>query len=143
MLDQFHHVLVPLDFSDKNEIALKAVLEIVSSAPAPAHVSLLHVIEPIGILDDSGIERFTDQLREHADKELLKIAQRFSGLNVTVSCENRLGHRAREAVAFADENKVDLIVLNSHRIKDNESRHEPGLSYQIAILADCSVLLLK
>lgn len=141
MLDQYHHLLVPLDFSDKNDTALETALEIVSTSPA--RVSLLHVIEPIGILDDSEIERFTDQLRRHADKELRKIARRFDGLNVTVNCENRLGHRARETAAFANDNEVDLIVLNSHRIGDSESGHQPGLSYQIAILASCSVLLLK
>jgi|TARA_B100001964_G_C14110511_1_gene543563 electron transfer flavoprotein alpha/beta subunit len=42
MLDQLQHLLVPLNFSDNNEIAIEAAIEI--ALAAPARVTLLHVI---------------------------------------------------------------------------------------------------
>lgn len=140
MLDRFKHILVPLDFSDKNDVALEAVHDFVSANPAD--VTLLHVIEPIGSPDNAEVQKFTAQLQLHSEKELLKRAQQFSDLEITVSCESRSGNRVQEAVIFARDKAVDLIVLNSHQIQDNQTG-TTSLSYQIAILASCPVLLLK
>ena len=136
----FNHILVPLDFSDKNDAALETVHEMVSSSSSI--VSLLHVVETIGSPDDSEVRKFTQQLQEHSGSELLKRAQRFSDLDITVTCENRSGNRVQETLAFAADNEVDLIVLNSHQMVDNKTS-SASISYQIAILANCPVLLLK
>jgi len=140
MPGRFKHILVPLDFSDKNDVALETVHELVSSSTSV--ISLLHVIEPIGSSDDAEVQKFTLQLQEHAEKELLKRAQMFSDLDITITCENRSGNRVNETLAFAKDNEIDLIVLNSHQIKDSETS-SASISYQIAILASCPVLLLK
>ena len=136
----FNHILVPLDFSDKNDAALETVHEMVSSSSSI--VSLLHVVETIGSPDDIEVRKFTQQLQEHSGNELLKRAQRFSDLDITVTCENRSGNRVQETLAFAADNEVDLIVLNSHQMVDNKT-NSASISYQIAILANCPVLLLK
>ena len=136
----FKHILVPLDFSDKNDAALETVHEMVASSSSI--VSLLHVVETIGSPDDVEIRKFTAQLQEHSESELLKRAQRFSDLDITVTCENRSGNRVQETLAFAADNEVDLIVLNSHQMVDNKTS-SASISYQIAILANCPVLLLK
>ena len=143
MLDRFKHILIPLDFSDKNDVALEAVHEFASSNPASvSNISLLHVIEPIGDLVDAETRKFTEQLRKHSENELLKRAQRFSDLDIMVSCENRSGNRVSETLTFVEESAVNLIVLNSHQIRTGEA-NPTSLSYQIAILAGCPVLLLK
>jgi universal stress protein A len=142
VLDRFEHLLVPLNFSDNNEIALQTALDIASSAPS--RVTLLHVIEPIDLPEDSGVQNFTEQLRTRADEKLGQRAQRFSDHNVTVGCENLVGKRAKEIVRFARDNAVDLIILNSHKIQANEPEKElASLSYQVTVLSRCSVLLLK
>jgi nucleotide-binding universal stress UspA family protein len=136
----FKHILVPLDFSDKNDAALETVHGMVSLNSSV--VSLLHVVETIGSPEDLEIQKFTQQLQEHSEKELLKRAQRFRDLDITVTCESRSGNRVQETLAFAADNEVDLIVLNSHQMIDNKSS-SASISYQIAILANCPVLLLK
>lgn len=140
MHGRLKHILVPLDFSDKNDIALETVHEIVSSNPST--VSLLHVIEPIGSQDDIEVQKFTQQLHEHSEKQLLERARKFSDLDINVKCENRSGNRVHETLAFAKNNEVDLIVLNSHQVIDSQIS-SASISYQIAILANCPVLLLK
>ena len=142
MLDQLQHLLVPLNFADSNEIAIEAAIEIASTAPA--RVTLLHVIEPIDVAEDSEVQDFTEQLRSQADEQLLAREKRFSDLDITVTSENLIGSRATEIIRFANSNEVDMIILNSHRIQNGQPENALGkLSYQVAALASCAVLLLK
>jgi nucleotide-binding universal stress UspA family protein len=54
------------------------------------------------------------------------------------------GRRAEEIVKFAAANDVDLIVLASHRVNSlMVSRDWGTISYQVGILAQCPVLLVK
>ena len=47
-------------------------------------------------------------------------------------------------VRFAEEQNVDLIVINSHKIEWDEPTQGLGtISYKVSILADCPVLLVK
>lgn len=142
MLSRFRHILVPLDFSEKNQTALDVSFEL--AVTNEARVTLLHVIEAIDLPDDSEVEKFAHHLRERADRELEFRAQRFSDANLSVEWKIRVGKRAREIVDYESEHDVDFIVLSSHPINPQE----PGgglatLSYQVAILSRCPVLLVK
>ena len=54
------------------------------------------------------------------------------------------GRRAEEIVDFAAEEDSDLIILSSHRIDlENPGSSWTTLSYKVAILAQCPVLLVK
>lgn len=142
MFDKFKHLLVPLDFTEKNDAVLETVHEIVASTRA--RVTLIHIIEPIDDFGDVETKDFTRKLSEEADRQLLQRAERFSDTDITVTCENRTGKRNVEVVTYAGDNDVDLILLNSHTI-DPSMRDKTtfSLSYQIALLAPCAVLLLK
>ncbi len=142
MLDRFHHILLPLDFSDKNTVALDTAYDIVSSSLA--RVTLLHVIEPIAIADDEEIRTFTEQLRDRATAELQKRAAQFSDLDTSVSCESHIGSRSRAVISYSLDNDVDLIIVSSHPIVEGDAaRSMASISYQIAVLASCPVLMLK
>ncbi len=142
MFDRLSHIMLPVDFSDKNVVAMDTAYDIVTAKPAK--VTLLHVIEPISVSDDDEILKFTDQLRARADVELASLASRFSSLELDVSCVTLVGNRSKTAVRYAVENDVDLIVVSSHQLDSDDSpRSMASVSYQIAVLATCPVLLLK
>jgi nucleotide-binding universal stress UspA family protein len=54
------------------------------------------------------------------------------------------GHRAPGIVEVAIANQSDLIVMASHRIDPDRPGHDwATISYGVAVLAPCHVLLLK
>ncbi len=142
MIPRFQHILIPLDFTEKNRAALDVAFEM--AVANQARVTLLHVIETIDLPDDLEIQEFVEQLRQKADRELELCSQQFSETGINVDWKIRLGHRAKEVAAYSDRHDVDLIVLSSHPIDTEQpARSLATLSYQIAVLARCPVLLLK
>ena len=98
----FRKILVPVDFTEKNEAAIQAALEVIGSNEE-AEIYLVHVIETI----------------EHVE-------------------------RAEAIVAYAEERGMDLIVLSSHKVdRDHPALGWGTISYRIAIVARCPVLLVK
>jgi len=142
----FRKILIPVDFTDKNEAALAAALQM-ASHPDPAErgeVELLHVVETI---DHIGFEEMADfyrGLETRATAKLFALEDRFRDAGVTVRHETLFGRRAETIVRHAAERGADLIVLSSHKV----DREHPALglgtiSYRIAIVAGCPVLLVK
>ena len=60
MPQRFQHILVPVDFTEKNEPALQIALDV--ALQNKSRVTLLHVIETIGESDEE-IERFYEPCR--------------------------------------------------------------------------------
>lgn len=143
MLPRFQHVLVPVDFTTKNQAALDIAFEI--AEVNAARVTLLHVIERIDeAAEDGETEAFYERLREKADAELERRCQRFVEAGLPTEYKLRLGKRAEEIIRFVAERDVDLIVLSSHRIDTAEPvKSLATISYQVSILAPCPVLLVK
>ena len=142
MLSRFRHILVPLDFSEKNQAALDVAFEL--AVTNEARVTLLHVVETLDLPDDPEVEQFVEHLRERADRELEFCAQRFADAKLAVEWKIRLGKRAREIAAYEAEHDIDLIVLSSHPINpDDPGGSLATLSYQVALLSRCPVLLVK
>lgn len=139
---QFNNLLVPLDFSDKNQAALDIALEM--ARPDEARVTLLHVIENIDLSGDHEVDDFVTELKDRATQKLEAAAAPFRDAGVTADCVLRLGKRSREIAAFENDNDIDLIIVSSHSI-DAESPHRSvaTLSYQIAVMATCNVMLVK
>lgn len=142
MLSRFGHILIPLDFTEKNQAALDVGFEL--AVTNQARVTLLHVIETIDLPDDPEVEQFVNHLRERADRELEFRAQRFADAKLPVEWKIRIGKRSREIVEYEAEHAIDLIVLSSHPIDPENPRASLAtLSYQVAILSPCPVLLVK
>ena len=68
MLTKFRHILVPLDFTAKNQAALEIALELASQNKAS--VTFLHVIETIENLQDAELTAFYTRLASRAEAEL-------------------------------------------------------------------------
>jgi nucleotide-binding universal stress UspA family protein len=142
MLPRFHHTLVPLDFTEKNQSALDVAFEM--AVANQSRVTLLHIIEQIELPGDAEVDEFTDQLRQRSDRELELRGQRFAEANVPIDWKIRLGKRAAEIAGYETEHGIDLIVLSSHPVDaDDPARSLATLSYQVAVLSRCPVLLVK
>jgi len=109
-------------------------------------VMLLHVIERIEHLDTEfdELKPFYDRLAKSARKGLLEFSERFVADSVKVVDAIMYGKRTQEIVRFAIENNADLIIMASHRIDPDRPGHDwSSISYVVAILAPCPVLLAK
>ncbi len=142
MLSRFQHILVPLDFSEKNQAALDVAFEL--AVTNEARVTLLHVIETLDLPDDPEVEQFVGHLRERADRELEFCTSGSPTPSWRWSGKFAWENGRREIAAYEAEHDIDLIVLSSHPINpDDPGGSLATLSYQVALLSRCPVLLVK
>lgn len=138
----FQRILVPVDLTEKSLTAVDAAFEI--AAQSRAHVSLLHVIETIEHVTFDEMKDFYKRLENSARKGLQEFSQRFVTEGLRVDWDIAYGHRTQRIVDFAIENRVDLIIIASHRIDPDRPGHDwSTISYGVAVLAPCAVLLTK
>ena len=138
----FHHILVPLDFTQKNSAALKVALKLAKQNHS--QVTLLHVIETIDYAEDEEIAGFYESMKVRSRAKLAECANRFRDLDIPVAEKVMLGRRGHGIVTYAMRKEVDLVILSSHKIKLGQApKGWATLSYQISILCQCPVLLVK
>lgn len=141
----FSHVLVPVDLSDANRRAVEQARPLLAE---DGRVTLLHVIETIEDVPWEELEGFYQRLEQRADRHLANLAALLQDGGVPVDTRVVYGKRAREILTHADEHLADLILLRSHPVERDPEQAAPGqgwatLSYQVAILARCAVMLVK
>ena len=138
----FSNILVPVDFTLKNEAALNTALDLVRGKEAK--VTLLHVIETIEHVEFDEMADFYRSLETRSAAKLFGMEERFKQALVPVYHEILYGKRAETIVHYAEEHEVDLIVLSSHQVdRDHPALGVGAISYRIAIVARCPVLLVK
>jgi nucleotide-binding universal stress UspA family protein len=138
----FRRILVPVDLTDKSMAAVDLAYEF--AAQSAAEVTLLHVIETIEHVQFEELKPFYDRLENSARKGLQRFSERFVSSNLKLNQAIVYGHRTREIVEHATENRVDLIIMASHRIDPERPGHDwSSMSYAVAILSPCPVLLVK
>ncbi|MCA9231602.1 MAG: universal stress protein [Planctomycetales bacterium] len=141
-MNLFHHILVPLDFTQKNQAALETALRMAKQNHS--RVTLVHVIETIDYAEDNEIADFYASMKLRAQANMAACAERFHEVHVPVAEKVILGKRGPEIIAFALQRDVDLVVLSSHKIKLDEAPEGwATLSYQVSIMCQCPVLLVK
>jgi nucleotide-binding universal stress UspA family protein len=138
----FDHILVPTDFSDESRQAFDIALHI--AVPNQSRVTLFHVIEVIAGATFEEFEGFYSRLEKRALKSMDEWIQRSAQHDLLIEKIILYGNRAGEIVKFAANHQVDLIVLNSHKIDvENPGRGWGTISYQVGLLSDCAVMLIK
>ncbi len=137
----FLHILVPVDFSERNPEALALALALAKMSNG--RVSLLHVIKLIsGALEE--FQDFYEKLEADAHEKMTALiaAQPDSGIPLTVHII--VGHRVEEILRFTTAQDVDLVVMSSHKIDLQHPDEGWGtISHKVSILAQCPVLLVK
>jgi nucleotide-binding universal stress UspA family protein len=134
----YRKILVPVDLSARGQRVVAAARAL---AGTTGEVALLHVIETIADIPFQELSDFYDRLEKRAYEELEELAAGFAP-GAPVHREVVYGHRARSIVVYAEKWEADLIVLASH-VVERERPVVTTISYQVAVLASCSVLLVK
>jgi len=138
----FRRILVPVDFTAKNERALRRARELAELEAG--EVTLVHVIERLDDEIDEDLEGFYSKLEAKAEKKMAESLGLLGEGRFTKRSAIVLGQRARTIADFAESEKIDVIVLSSHRVDpDRPGADWMTISYKVAILARCPVLLVK
>ena len=138
----FQRILVPVDLTEKSLAAVDAACEL--AVQFKAEVTLLHVIETVEHIQFDEIKEFYQRLEKSANKGLKEFSGKFVMKKIPVHQAVIYGHRSREIVAFAIKNRADVIIMASHRIDPDRPGHDwSTISYAVAILSPCPVLLIK
>ena len=138
----FNHILVPLNFTEKNNAALHYAECLAKQHQA--RVTLLHVIETIEYAEDEEIAEFYEKLKVRARAKLANCAVKFEAAKIPVAKKIVMGNTARGIVSYAMGKQIDLVLLSSHKVNLNEAPKGWGtLSHQVSILCQCPVMLVK
>ena len=136
----FASILVPTDLTERNREAVAVASRLV--AP-DGRSCLLHVIETSPEFSVDEEKEFYEKLERNASAFLKDLGGALDAANVEWSAEVVYGSRARTILEEAKKLSADLIVVRSHRV-DVESQQGFGtLSYQVGVMSECSVLLVK
>lgn len=138
----FRNILIPVDFTEKNERALDVARELATAGGA--QVTLLHVIETLADTPFEEEREFYKRLEERSEAAMARFGERLAVAGLSARREIVYGRRTDEIVRFAEARAADLIVLSSHRV----AGEHPGegwvtISHRVAVLAPCPVLLVK
>ena len=141
MIDVFDHILVPVDFTDKSAKALEAAIKMADLYRA--RLTLLHVIETLEY-EDSELQAFYTSLESAAWSKLKPMTEQCVNAGIQVNQDVIFGRRAVSIVDYASDAKADLLILGSHKIvSDNPPKNLLTLSYQVSLMCQCPVLLVK
>lgn len=137
----FRKLLVPVDLSGRPKRAVEVARDL--ALETDGKVTLLHVIQTLDLPFEE-LADFYGRLEARAAERMDELAAPLRAAGVAFQRQVSYGRRAEEIVEYAEENDVDLIVLTSHRV----NLEDPGagwatMSYKVAILAQCPVLLVK
>jgi nucleotide-binding universal stress UspA family protein len=138
----FRKILVPVDFTEKNDAALASAVQI--AAGCDGEITLLHVVEIIEHIDFNEMSDFYRGLETRAAARLFTLKETLEAKGAQVRHEVLFGKRAETIVRYAGEMAADLMILSSHKVdRDHPALGLGTLSYGIAIVARCPVLLVK
>ena len=138
----FYRILVPTDCSEESKHPLDVAVKFASLYGGKVY--LLHVIEMIADTDFREFEDFYLKLERRAETDMNGLVGPHLGSQVEIERKSLYGNRCREILRFAEDIKIDLIVMNSHRIAVEDPVQGWGtLSYKIAVLSQCPVMLVK
>ncbi len=139
----FRKILVPLDFTKKNEAALTSAAEIAGRGEG-SEIALLHVIEIIEHIDFEEMADFYRGLETRSAAKLFAITERLGKDGLRVRHEILYGKRTETIVRYAEDQGTDLLILSSHKVDpDHPALGWGTISYRVAIVARCPVLLVK
>jgi nucleotide-binding universal stress UspA family protein len=141
-------ILVPTDFSEESDEALKQALELAKQYNAKVY--LLHVAEPITQCGgdyclDAGAVKQAEEAEIIRAKEMMQreLARFPEGQNIEVISDIREGDPVHEILKEQDERGVDLIVMPSFQKTGFVKRILGHVSEKIMEEAKSPVLLVR
>jgi nucleotide-binding universal stress UspA family protein len=145
-------ILVPHDGTEMSDKAFEKAVELAKMFKA--ELALLHVIEygieplPTSLDDKDLINRARRSARRQLEKGWDKMVEvktlEIENANVALRGERRYGSAAEQILRFAKSNKIDMIVMGSHRLKGLSKIKALGsVTRKVSEIADCPVLIVR
>lgn len=137
-----NRILVPIDFSEFS--SLPVALEMARAYGA--ELDLLHVIEESVLPTIYGVEPLSPGAPlyiERTEGALQKLLKETDGTDIVARQHVRIGHAPRRILEFADERRVDLIVLGSHGRTGLSRLLIGSVAEKVVRLAPCPVFTVK
>lgn len=139
----YRKILIPVDFTEKNQAALDSGVQIAGSTEG-GEVTLLHVVETIEHIEFNEMADFYRGLETRAAAKLFAMEDALRQRGINVRHDILFGKRTESIVRHAEEHAADLIILSSHKVdRDHPALGLGSISYRVAIVARCPVLLVK
>lgn len=138
----FKHILIPLDFTEKNDPAITVARQM--AGLSASRVILLHVIEAVEGVVDEEMRDFYDMLEVRARRSLARLQMDLANQEIEAETTIAFGKRTDEIVRCAEESAVDLIVMSSRKLVPSSPMQPwPTISHKVAMLSSCPVLLVR
>lgn len=138
----FKRILVPVDFSEKCSRSLNCALDIAGHYAGEVH--LLHVIETLADAEFSELQNFYEKMERKALKSMDELMASCTKGSAVMTVHVTFGNRTREILRYAEQNEVGLIIMNSHVVDLEQPVYGWGtISYKVALLSKCPVMLVK
>src|SRR5262249_16249590 len=137
-------ILCPLDFSEHSHAALQYAAEV--ARRFEAHLTLLHVIEPVLYPVAYGLPPvwsgdYESVARESATKALHQLAASLSGLKPAQKVD--VGAASQRICELAKADGHDLIVLATHGYTGLKHVFMGSTAERVVRHAGCAVLVVK
>lgn len=143
----YKNIMIPLGLSDLNPAVLDRVVELASlddASPGKAKVTLVHVVQAFDSDTDEEAERFYRDIEKAAEQHLKEAGEVLLDKGIQSNHIILIGERVAEVLQCAEDQAIDLIIMESHQInKDKPMEGLGSFSHQIGVLSPCSVLLVR
>jgi nucleotide-binding universal stress UspA family protein len=134
--------MVPVDLSGRHERALGAARRLAHERGG--RVTLFHVLQRISGIAPGEFNAFYRRLVERSERKLRPIARKFAEGGFDVGTAVRVGEPAAEIVRATRRERVDLVVMGSHKVSSGGRPRGWGTtSYKVGIFCQCPILLVK
>jgi universal stress protein A len=139
-------ILVPTDFSNDSNAALRMALSI--AATYQARIFLLHVISKQSLadycLDQNLVDRFLNESIVFSNEKLQEVIDKNQQRgNIKVIPDIRNGQPYEEILKEASDRKIDLIVIASHGKTGLQKYFIGSVTEKVMKEAKCPVLLIR
>jgi len=138
---RFEQILVPTDFSDCSLEALEYGVQIVKARSA--HLTLLHVLEPVAYGMDFMLARATEQDRTFANEQMQALGSRIRACGISLIETIRGGLPADSIVDLARGSDCDLIIMGTHGRRGVSHLLKGSVAEAVLRRASCPVLAVK
>jgi nucleotide-binding universal stress UspA family protein len=139
---KFNKILVPVDFSEGSELALRYAATFASEYGAQIH--LLNVIEEevlhAGNLSDP-LETKAKWEKQNIERLKKFVPEKLNDLDIIKNVRGGLVHEV--IIDYATEKDVCLIVIGAHGKSGFIDSWLGGTSYEVARKSPCAVLTVK
>jgi universal stress protein A len=147
---QLKRILVPTDFSESSERALKYAVRL--GRPYKAEIVVLHVFhlkEYLGLLsqrediDSATANQVLEASKNGATEKLEDLVRRVDGKEVVVLPVLLIGVPFEEIVRYAGEQEADLIVMPTHGRTGLAHFLLGSTTERVISHSDCPVLVIR